>query len=115
MRQTSHANDFVNAKSHEGNLSFRVHCIDLQTKEFSPITRFACLEICSVLGHFSFSRNLAVWCLLLSLKQGSRSETNGLLQPCTSKCQIVLLFYGHYVSFTLTYFIKYSVIFYNLS
>ena len=53
--------------------------------------------------------------LLLSLKQGSRSETNGLLQPCTSKCHIVLLFYGNYVSFTLTYFIKYSVIFYNLS
>ena len=37
-----------------------LHCIDLQRKKFTPVTSFACLEICSVLGHFSFSSNLAI-------------------------------------------------------
>ena len=37
-----------------------LHCIDLQTEKFTPVTSFSCLEICCVLGHFSFPRELAV-------------------------------------------------------
>jgi len=37
-----------------------VHCIDLGTKKFTTVTSFPCLEICCVLGHFSFPRELAV-------------------------------------------------------
>ena len=37
-----------------------LHCIDLSTEKFTPVTSFACMEICCVLGHFSFPRDLAV-------------------------------------------------------
>ena len=37
-----------------------LHCIDLDTKQFTPVTSFPCLEICCVLGHFSFPGELAV-------------------------------------------------------
>ena len=37
-----------------------VHCIDLGTQKFTTVTSFYCLEICCVLGHLSFPRELAV-------------------------------------------------------
>ena len=37
-----------------------LHCIDLQTKKYTPVTSFPCLEILSVFGHFSFPNELAV-------------------------------------------------------
>ena len=37
-----------------------VHCIDLGTKKFTTVTSLPCLEICCVLRHFSFKRELAV-------------------------------------------------------
>ena len=37
-----------------------LHCIDLSTEKFTPVTSFHCMEICCELGHFSFPRDLAV-------------------------------------------------------
>ena len=37
-----------------------LHCIDLSTEKFTPVTSFPYMEICCVLGHFSFPRDLAV-------------------------------------------------------
>ena len=37
-----------------------LHCIDLSTEKFTPVTSFACMEICCVLGHFSSPSDLAV-------------------------------------------------------
>ena len=37
-----------------------VHCIDLGTEKFTPVVSFPCLEVCYVLGHFSFPSDLAV-------------------------------------------------------
>ena len=37
-----------------------IHCIDLGTKKYTTVTSFPCLELCCVLGHFSFPRELAV-------------------------------------------------------
>ena len=31
------------------------HCIDLLTKKYVPTAGYPCLEVCSVLGHFSFT------------------------------------------------------------
>ena len=37
-----------------------LHCIDLSTEKFTPVTSFACMEICCVLGQFSSPSDLAV-------------------------------------------------------
>ena len=37
-----------------------LHCIDTSTEKFTPVTSFACMEICCVLGHFSFRSDFAV-------------------------------------------------------
>ena len=37
-----------------------VHCIDLGTEKFTSVVSFPCLEVCYVLGHFSFPSDLAV-------------------------------------------------------
>ena len=37
-----------------------LHCIDLETKKFTPVSSFPCLEVLCVLGHFSFPSELAV-------------------------------------------------------
>ena len=31
------------------------HCFDLSTKNYVPTAGFPCLEVCCVLGHFSFT------------------------------------------------------------
>ena len=58
-----------------------VHCIDLGTKKFTTVTSFPCVEICCVLGHFSFPRELAVsrlCCVLWS------NDCKGKLYPARS-------------------------------
>ena len=37
-----------------------LHCVDLGSKKFTPVTSFTCLEISCLLGHFSFPSELAV-------------------------------------------------------
>ena len=37
-----------------------LHCIDLSTEKFTPVTSFACMEIFCVLGYFSSPSDLAV-------------------------------------------------------
>ena len=37
-----------------------LHCIDLETKKYTPVTSFPCLEILSVLGNFSFPNDLGI-------------------------------------------------------
>ena len=37
-----------------------LHCIDPSTEKFTPVTSFACMEICCVLGHLSFPSDFAV-------------------------------------------------------
>ena len=32
-----------------------LHCIDLKTKKFTPVSSFSCLEVLCVHGHFSFA------------------------------------------------------------
>lgn len=58
-----------------------LHCIDLETKKFTPVTSFACLEVCCVLGHFSFPKELAIrrlCCFLWS------EESKAKLTTCQS-------------------------------
>ena len=53
----------------------------LLTEKFTPVTSFACMEICCALGHSSFPSHLAVrrlWCFLWS------KESKAKLSDCQS-------------------------------
>ena len=91
-----------------------LHCIDLDTKTFTPVTSFPCLEICCMLGHFSFPGELAVrrlCCFLWS--EESKAKLPAYQSPVLLHVKSVLLFHGNY--FPLHLFVSaYSRLFFIL-
>ena len=59
-----------------------VHCIDLGTEKFTSVVSFPCLEVCYVLGHFSFQSDLTVrlfCCVLWS--DDSKGKLSNIKSP----------------------------------